>query len=196
MLWNDPKHRGPVEQGPRCSYHGPPRDPSNIRVVVIHDTEGSPRAFPRQPSARAIARYGASSAAGASWHFTVDQERLVRCLPDDVVAWTNPGVNYEGLSIEICGYARWTRLHWFRHQATLKRAAWQTARWCVRYGIPARWLTDRQLRDQVTDGLSTHAQVSRVFRRSDHTDPGPNFPRGYFLWLVKRRVKWLRQERK
>src|SRR5262245_31014112 len=138
MLFNDPKHRGPTTFGPKCSYHGPPRDPSVIRLVVIHDTEGSARQFPSQPRAAAIARYGASSVAKASWHFTVDETTLIRCLPDDVVAWCAPGANYDGLHIEICGYARWSRLAWFKHQSTLKRAAWQAARWCVAYNIPPR----------------------------------------------------------
>lgn len=193
MLWNDPKHRGPVERGPAYTYVGGYRSPAEIRVIVIHDTEGSARAFPTQPSARAIARWGAG-AKTASWHFVVDENVLIRCVPDDIVAWTAPGANGDGLNIEICGYARWSKFQWFKHQATLKRAAWQVARWCVLYNIPPRWLSDRQLRDGVSEGLVTHAQVSEVFKKSDHSDPGPNFPKGYFLWLVKRRIKWLRRE--
>lgn len=193
MLWKDPKHRGPVKNGPKAVYHGASRWPGSIRLVVIHDTEGG--GFPKQPPARGVANYGASRSARASWHVTVDETEAIRCLPDDVVAWAAPGANTDGLQLEICGHARWSRLQWFRHQATLKRSAWVVARWCVLYGIPARWLTDRQLADRASEGLCTHAQCSRVFRGSDHTDPGPNFPAGYFLWLVKRRVKWIRQER-
>ena len=192
VAMRDARHRVPVVQGPRCRYPGPPRWPGQIRLVVVHDTEGN--GYPKQPPAMGVARYGASSAARASWHFTVDQKEAVRCLPDDVVGWAAPGANTDGLQLEICGYARWSRLAWYRHQATLKRSAWVVARWCVRYGIPVRWLTDRQLSDRASEGLATHVQCSRVFKGSDHTDPGPNFPADYFLWLVKRRVRWLQQE--
>jgi hypothetical protein len=125
----------------------------------------------------------------------VDETRAVRCLADDVIPWGAPGANTDGIHIEQCGWASWSRLTWFRHQATLKRAAWVAARASVDHRIPVRWLTDRQVRDGVSEGFTTHAQISRCFKGSGHTDPGPNYPRGYFLWLVKRRVKWLRAGR-
>lgn len=183
---HDKRHRAPVVVGPRCVYHGPDRYPDSIRLVVVHDAEGS--------TARGVAAYGASAAATASWHFAVDGKEAVRCLPDDVIAWAAPGANSDGLQLEICGFARWSRGTWFIHQASLKRSAWVTARWCVRYGLRARWLTDSEVAGGDADGLTTHAQVNRVFKKSDHTDPGANFPYAYFLWLVKRRISWLEEE--
>jgi hypothetical protein len=186
MLWNDPKHRGPVKRGPRIPYNGGARDPYSVRLIVIHDTEGG--------TAMGVARWGANQR-NASWHCTVDDNEVVRSLEDGVVAWAAPGANTDGLQLEICGYAKWSKLQWFRRQATLKRSAWQVARWCVKYGIPPRWLSDKQLRDKVSEGLITHAQCSKVFGGSSHWDPGPGFPKGYFIWLVKRRVKWLKAGR-
>lgn len=186
-MWNDPKHRAPVEVGPRAAHDSGRRDPNTIRLVVMHDTEGG--------TARGVAAYFASGSARASTHFVVDEERAVRCLPDDVVPWGAPGANRDGIHIEQCGWAKWSRLAWFRHQSTLKRAAWVAARSCHDHGIPARWLTDKQLADGDTAGVTYHAQVSRVFRGSGHTDPGPNYPYGYFIRLVKRRVRWLEQGR-
>lgn len=188
MIWKDPKHRGPITRGPYIAYNGGFRNPALIRVIVIHDAEGS--------NAKNVASWGASGQRNASWHYVVDDTHLIQQVPDSKIAWTAPGANRDGLNIEICGFARWSRLQWFRRQATLKRAAWQVARWCVEHNIPARWLTDAQLRNRASEGLTTHAQCSRVFRGSNHTDPGPNFPRGYFLWLVKRRIKWLKAERR
>lgn len=185
-FWRDPKHRGPVENGPRAAHDSGHRDPSRIRLIVMHDTEGG--------TARGVASYFASRSARASTHWVVDQERAVRCLPDDVIPWGAPGANTDGIHIEQCGYAKWSRLQWYRHQATLKRSAWVAARTCVRYGIPARWLTDKQLRDGVSEGFVTHNQVSRVFRGSSHWDPGPNYPRTYFIRLVKRRVGWIKKD--
>lgn len=185
MLWNDPKHRGPIERGPRIAYNGGARHPSSIRLIVIHDAEGA--------NAKGVASYGASGQRNASWHMTVDDNHLIQQLEDDVIAWAAPGANRDGLQLELCGYARWSKLDWYRHQATLKRAAWQVARWCVKYKIPVRWLSTKQLRDEVSEGITTHVDVNRAFRGSDHTDPGKGFPRAYFLYLVKRRVKWLKQ---
>lgn len=182
-VWRDPKHAGPVKNGPRAKHDSGPRDPSSIRLVVMHDTEGG--------TARSVAAYFASSSSRASTHWVVDEKEAIRCLPDDVVPWGAPGANRDGIHIEQCGYARWSLKQWYQHQATLKRAAWVAARTCHRYGIPVRWLTDKQLRNGVSEGLTYHGQVSRVFGGSGHWDPGPNFPKTYFLRMVKRRVKWL-----
>lgn len=181
----DQKHRGPITRGPYIPYNGGYRPTSRIRLVVIHDAEGA--------SAKGVAAYGASGQRNASWHMTCDDNYLIQQLPDNIIAWAAPGANSDGLQLEICGYASWSKLTWYRHQSTLKRAAWQVARWCLEHGVPAVWLTDAGLKGGDL-GLTTHAQVSKVFRGSDHTDPGKNFPKDYFLYLVKRRIKWLRQE--
>ena len=184
MTLPDRKHDQRLQQGPFCSYHGGSRRPERIRWVVIHDAEGG--------SAQGVANYGASGNAQASWHVTCDDTVAIRCLADDIVGYhAYSPANDIGLGLEICGYASWSKLTWFRHQATLKRAAWVTARWCVRYQIPPRWLTDQQLRDE-RPGLTYHAQVTRVLKKGSHTDPGKNFPFGYFLWLVQRRVRWIK----
>lgn len=184
MTWNDPKHRGPIERGPYIPYNGGTRPESRIRLIVIHDAEGG--------NAKGVASYGASGQRNASWHMTVDDDHLIRQLSDNIVAWAAPGANSDGLQLELCGYARWSKLDWFRHRGTLKRAAWQTARWCHDHGIPARWLTVAQLKNG-SQGITTHVDVNAAFHGSDHTDPGPGFPRAYFMYLVNRRLKWIRQ---
>lgn len=186
MIWNDPKHRGPITRGPYIAYNGGPRPDSAIRLVVLHDAEGS--------SAKNTAAWGAGGQRNASWHYIVDNDHLIQQVPDNVIAWAAPGANKDGLQLEICGFAKWSRKMWFTHQATLKRAAWQVARWCVEYGIPARYMTDAQLGNGYM-GITSHVQVNRVYKGSDHSDPGPNFPYGYFLWLVKRRIGWIKQGR-
>lgn len=181
----DARHRKPVVFGPRCRWNGGSRRASDIRYIVIHDAEAP------SDAARGVANYGARTDRKVSWHVVTDDHILIRQLPDLVVSWTAPPLNDEGLHIEMCGYARYSKLDWYRHQATLKRSAWQVARWCRAYKIPARWLTDAELRAGNVKGIVTHAQVSRVFRQSDHTDPGRNFPTRYFMYLVRRRLRWL-----
>lgn len=179
----DAKHRKPVQIGPRCRHDGGTRYSTQIEYIVIHDAEGA--------SAQGVANYGATTPRVVSWHVTCDDKILIRCLPDLVIGWAAPGANRNGLQLELCGYASWSKLTWYRHQSTLKRGAWQVAKWCKAYSIPARWLTDAELRNGNRDGIVTHAQVSRVFGLSDHTDPGKGFPSRYFMHLVRRRLGWL-----
>lgn len=188
----DARHRKPVQYGPLCKWHGGARSPSEIAWIVWHDTEG--RDFPKQPSAKALARWGAywvPASNKVSWHLTVDDDIAVVCLPDDVISYTAYSrANRHGLHIELCGHARWSKLQWYIHQATLKRAAWRAARWCKRYGIPPRFLSDDEYR-RGEKGMITHAQVTRVDRVGSHTDPGKHFPDRYVAKLVRRRMKWL-----
>ena len=194
MALPDRTHDKALQFGPFCGYHGPQRSPDVIDWVVIHDTEGSSSGYPTQPSAQGVASYGASKSAKASWHVTCDDKLAIRTLGDNTIGYhAYSPANNIGLGLEICGFARWSKIQWYLHQATLKRAAWVTARWCVKYGIPARWLTDSEIRAQ-KPGLLTHADVTRALKLGSHTDPGPNFPRYYFLMLVKRRVRWLTAE--
>lgn len=179
----DARHRKPVQIGPRCKHDGGHRWSNTIKYVVVHDAEGA--------NAKGVAAYGATTDRVVSWHATCDNDILIRTLPDLTIAWAAPPCNSNGLQLELCGYARWSKLEWYRHQSTLKRGAWQVAKWCKSYGIPAVWLTDVQLKTGLRDGIVTHAQVSRVYGQSDHSDPGRNFPLSYFMFLVRRRLKWL-----
>ena len=180
----DSRHRVPVQIGPRCRWDGGTRHASDIRNIVIHSAESPSDAAP------GVANYGASTDRKVSWHVVTDDNVLIRTLPDLTIAWTAPPLNQEGLHIELCGRASYSKAKWYLHQSTLKRGAWQVARWCRDYKVPSEWLTDLELIDEKR-GIVTHAQVSRVFRESDHSDPGAGFPRSYFMYLVRRRLAWL-----
>lgn len=153
-----------------------PRKARSIRLVVIHSAEST--------SAAGVANFFAGSAE-ASTQLAADDKECWRMLPDLVIPWGAPGANSDGLHIEICGYAKWDTHQWRGHDPMLRRSAYKVAKWCWLYDIPVRWLSDRQLGNGTARGLTQHRQVSRVFKKSDHTDPGPNFPDDYFLRLVK-----------
>lgn len=85
-------------------------------------------------------------------------------------------------------------LRWIepQHRAMIKLTADLTARLCLAYGIPIRTLSDEQLRawDKAgrpahLGGIVTHAQMSRVFKKSTHWDPG-QWPSGVFMRRVNR----------
>jgi hypothetical protein len=91
-------------------------------------------------------------------------------------------------------------LRWLEpgHRKMLQNTAQLVAELCLAYGIPPRLLTDAQLRawDRAgrpasMGGIVTHAQMSRVFKRSTHWDPG-RWPSQTFLRTVLRKVEVLK----
>lgn len=154
-----------------------------IDVVVIHDME-APETAGR---ARGVAQWFAGpSAPRASAHVCVDDAETIRCVRDVDVAWHAPGANHNGLGLEIAGYARQTAAEWADRYSTAanRRAAQVVSEWCARFGIPARFVDVAGLR-RGDRGVTTHAAVSAAFRRSDHWDPGPNYPMARLLEQVR-----------
>ena len=116
-------------------------------------------------------------------------------LPDLVIPWGAAGANHDGLHVEICGYARWSQDEWLYRDSMLRRAAYRVANWCWLYSIRPKWLTDRQLAGGKARGLTTHKQVTEVFKRGTHWDPGPDFPRNVFLTWVREYLADIDSER-
>lgn len=157
-----------------------------IDVVVVHTMEAPELA----DTAERVARWVAGPAAPrASAHYCVDADSIVCCVRDDDVAWHAPGANRAGLGIELAGYARQGAADWgdAYSRALLSRAADLVAEKCAEYEVPVEWLYPGDLLAG-RRGITSHANVSVAFRRSDHFDPGPGFPIEHFLGLVRERV--------
>lgn len=161
-----------------------PRDtPRTVRVIVIHDME-----YPEKlTAAEEVAEYFRTMPdhRPASAHICVDADSIVQCVHDRDVAYAAPGCNHDGIQIELAGYGRQSRADWLDDYSArlLDRAANATAQYCVKFDIPPVLLTDEQLRAG-DRGIVGHAWVSRVYRESDHTDPGVNFPWDIFMGNV------------
>jgi hypothetical protein len=56
----------------------------------------------------------------------------------------------------------------------------------LKYDIPVRHLTNDELADGQSKGFVSHAQVSEVYKQSNHWDPGPGFPWKLFLEKVEK----------
>ena len=151
-----------------------------IRVMVIHTGETSEGTT----AAEGMCAWAANPAAGGSFHIAVDTDSACRSVADWDTAFGAPGLNADGLHLELAGRAGQTSGEWAdaASEAILTRGADVIAAWSEQYMIPIRWLTDAQLADGVSMGMATHAQASRVFG-GDHWDPGPNFPADKFLNL-------------
>jgi N-acetylmuramoyl-L-alanine amidase/Putative peptidoglycan binding domain len=155
-----------------------------IDVLVVHAME----AAERPDTAEAVARWFAGPhAPRASAHFCIDADSIVRCVRDDDVAWHAPGANHNGLGFEHAGYSAQTDADWddsYSH-AMLSRSARLVAAKCREYGIPPVWLFPADLLAG-RRGITSHWNVTRAFRRSDHTDPGAAFPVERYVGLVRR----------
>lgn len=152
------------------------------RVMVIHTMEA-----PRGPqTAENVARYFASGQVVASAHMCVDQDSVVYCLPSSAVAFAAPGCNHDGYQVEHAGYARQSPEEWGDQASVsmLQLSAQATREIADSLGIPLRHLTDAELAAGES-GFVGHYQVSCVYKRSDHTDPGSSFPWSYYMALVR-----------
>ena len=150
-----------------------------VRLIVMHSMEAPEKG----DTAEEIAKFFQNPPRPASAHVCVDNNSIVRCVPDNYIAGGAPGANPDGIHIELAGYAKQTEAEWLDDygRQLLDNAANAAAQFCLKYDIPVRHLTNDQLADGQSKGFVSHAQVSEVFKRSDHWDPGPGFPWKFFL---------------
>lgn len=169
---------------PECSekykavHHGGTRPARQIRLIVLHSTEGG--------TAEGAAGWFANPASGGSAHIVLDNDKCFRTLPDDVIPWGAQGdrANEDGLHLELAGFAKWSRDEWMANRGTLKRGAAVVSIWANRYGIPLKFLNDVDLRrlGNTARGVTTHAALTKAFNvAGGHTDPGKDFPLDIFM---------------
>lgn len=154
---------------------------ATIRLIVIHDMEWSEKAT----TAEDCAHMFATQTTQASAHICVDNDTAVRSVDDGDTAWAAPGGNADGLNLEMAGFMTQSRAMWLDNygKAMMEVAAKVCADWANKYKIPVRKLTQTQLKNGLK-GFTSHADISKVYRKSDHTDPGSGFPWDYFLARV------------
>lgn len=190
-----PLYAQPCTQGPRAANDSGPRRAADIDLVVIHSAEAADSSG-SDSTAEGVANYFARRSTQASTQLAVDRDSCVRMLPDLIIPWGASGANHDGLHVEICGYARWDAETWLSktNRPMLDRAAAKAAKWCWQYKIPRRWLSVAELRAG-RRGLTTHAEVNAAFKKGSHWDPGPGFPRRWFLERVRGYYAQIQKER-
>lgn len=161
----------------------------SIRVVVIHDAECAESAH----AAEDLGHYGEHPDYPSSWHISCDSDSCERSVHDEDTAYAAPPLNAVALHIELAGYGTQTSEQWLDafSVAVLDNAASLVAQWCKKYSIPVVHLTNGDL-EQGAKGIVGHYQVSAVFKKSDHTDPGVNFPWDAFIHRVEVSLAQLR----
>lgn len=160
-------------------FRNGPRKPTRI---VIHTAEIGETL----DGAEALMRACAVNPRVASWHYAVDADSVTQSVHEEDIAFAAPGCNKEGIQIELCGRARQSAAEWQDaysiHQ--LELLAQLVADICVRWDIPICFLSAEALKLAGVGGITTHAEVSKAFRKSTHWDPGPNFPMDWLLARV------------
>jgi N-acetylmuramoyl-L-alanine amidase len=168
-----------------------------VRLIVIHSAE----ALERNDTAENVARFFKNPGKlngrdrRVSAHLCIDNDSIVQCVFDNDVAFAAPGTNKDGIHLELAGFAVQTRAQWLDPFGVLllDKAADDAAQYCLKYDIPVKHLSDKELADKNQKGLIGHVQASKVFQGGrGHTDPGEGFPWDHFL----SRVEHFRTERR
>lgn len=161
--------------------HYTPGRSQRPNIVVIHTAEVGKT----DTVAETLARAMGASTREASAHYFVDRDSVVQSVNEGDTAWHAPGVNERGIGIEHAGYAKQTASEWgdAYNRAMLALSARVSAEIADRWGIPVRRLTVEQVRAGES-GFASHNDVSKAFGRSNHWDPGPNFPWAWYLSQV------------
>lgn len=167
-----------VQRIVRCAHDSGMRNPGDITLLVVHDTEGD--------TAEGAASWFANPASSGSAHLTGDGGTLIRCAPNNVITWGVADVNTEALHYEMAGVrAAWDRRLWLTRKSRriYHQAAYRLARWSVEYGVTPTFRTTADLNrmSQLT-GVTIHANLSASkHSTSTHTDPGRGFPVRRFM---------------
>lgn len=176
-----------------AKYHGGKRGTPTL--IVIHTGETSESANSAEGMA---AFFAAGPASQASTQLVCDNDSIVRCVPDDVVAYgASGGVNSYALHIELAGRAAQTAIEWADpySRAVMANAARAVAAWARAYAIPTSRKLDGKTMAAETKagrqpvGICGHVDVTDMatilgHANRGHWDPGPGFPWVSFLALV------------
>jgi N-acetyl-anhydromuramyl-L-alanine amidase AmpD len=153
-----------------------------VRLVVIHSMESQEKG----DTAENVARYFQNIPRPASAHLCVDADSIVQCVRDNDVAFAAPGVNRDGIHIELAGYSKQTEAEWLDPYGVLMldKAANAAAQYCLKFDLPVAHLSLQELKDGKR-GIIGHWDATQTYKpNAGHTDPGQNFPWAFFIKRV------------
>lgn len=171
-----------------AKYKSGPQIPT---LIVMHSTVSSSA----EGAAYAIAMmWNRPSSPKSSAHYVVDAGKTYQCVYDKIIAW-HCGYNTGSIGVEMCDDPREPVSRWDtkNHTKMFARTVDLVADLALAYNIPVRYLTDEELarwgkhKTVASGGITTHAQMARVFKKSTHWDPG-TWPSKDFLADVKASV--------
>lgn len=160
-----------------------------VRLIVIHCMESAET----NRTAENVGAYLQTVTRPASAHIGVDSNSIVQYVKDNNVAYGAPGVNKDGIHIELAGYAKQTTPEWLDPYGVLmiEKGANAAAQYCLKYDIPAVRLSLKDLKSG-KKGIIGHWDATQTYKpNAGHTDPGTNFPWEWFLSRVNEHLKRL-----
>jgi hypothetical protein len=136
-------------------------------------------------AAESLAAWTARDDIKVSWHYAIDADSAVSSVLWQDTAFAAPGANHDGMHYELSGYAEQRAKEWHDEYSTrtIDNAAKIVARDCLDFLIPIKRLSVKELKAGES-GICGHADVSKAFKKSSHTDPGKHFPWDEFMALV------------
>lgn len=187
-------------------------DPAVIRAAhftwanrtVVHWIVTHCMQAPEKPStAEAVARWVAGLSGEpprASFHWALDNDSAVSCVPEEHVAWHAKLANRFGVGYEHAGYHYQTRAEWLDDYS--ESMLWLSARVAAsrtmpRWSLPVQFVGRDALRSAYADyidkgkpvpdelrGVTTHVEVTHGLGGT-HVDPGEHFPMDVYLDMVR-----------
>ena len=153
---------------------------SSIDWIVIHTMEAARTAS----AALDCAHDFATTSDARSAHYCIDNGAIVHCVAEKDIAYAAPP-NTPGMQLEHAGFARLSAAEWQDEYSTtmLRLSAQLSASIAKRFNVPIGWLSAQDLLAGKR-GFTSHAHISDAYHRSDHQDPGANFPHDHYLEIV------------
>lgn len=131
------------------------------QAIIVHTTEGD----------TAEGAKSALRSSGNSYHVLIDENgKEHRLVSDDAQASAAMGSgNRVGLHVALTGRVgqQWS-------DVMTSTLAARMSKWSSSYGIPLTKLSPEELKSG-KKGVAGHADVSKAWGETDHTDPGPSF---------------------
>ena len=151
----------------RARSFTPGRYGNPVIYLGIHTAEG---AATREDLGHFFAyNTGGSSHAGIDGRGVHGYAEFVRYSD---TAWTNPPINPTSDTLEICGFAAWSRSKWLAQPIMLEGVA----HWIAWRAQVRRIPLVHRAGGSTTSGVYGHRDINATWHQSDHTDPGPSFP--------------------
>jgi hypothetical protein len=160
------------------SPHFGTADPQKLKGA-FHTTQGA-------DTIQSLGGWFQNPSAMCSSHFGADNYTTTygAYVSESDTAWTQGNMNGVCESIELCGYAEWSRETWLGPKLLLTQNA---ARWMRyihdKYAIPMVWLNDSQAQDSWSKGFAQHVNFGQ--KGSGHWDCGGGFPTDKVLEWAK-----------
>lgn len=154
-----------------------------IDFIVIHDMEMAEQVTTAEECAHMFANLGSDRK--ASCHFMVDCNSIVQGVREKDIAYHAPP-NTHSIGIEHAGFARQTKEQWLDDYGLpmLRLSAALMAELLQKYDLPCEFLSPDELRAGKR-GFTTHANITKAWGQTTHTDPGPDFPLGWYTDRVR-----------